>query len=291
MTIYHQHQDTNCTLTTYIYVCYWSAWYAQQQGHKNYFHWPKGLFVTSYDDNLMYAGIPNAYNWYFIQPDFPDGNKAPVADRTWRWGEGRELGQFFSQSLQDCKAFYKKTLIFNDEVNARGQQLVDKYQIDFSKTIGVTWRGTDIELDKRPYLPIETYFPWIDDILEKYPDYRIICTAEETQVLDPLLKKYNAVVIEEFEQAPKGSKQNPERNSVKSGFERGLQPVLMVWLFSKCAHYIKNRSSTGMVASFISDGSITTLGCDEKLTTWDAENKMPFLPIAERDGVQYPLYR
>lgn len=284
--VYIHHQDHNCTLTTYLYVSLWMLWKAEQENLKGYINWPAGLSVIDYHDAEMFRKVPNQYNWYFKQPYFdqvPEGSH-----RVWMWGQ-MDVGQFFSQSLADIKAFYKKHLKFNDEVNRRGQELVDKYQIDFSKTIGLTWRGTDIHLDKRPYLPIEVYFPWIDDILNEHPDYRIICTAEEAQILDPLLKKYNAVVIEEFEQAPKGSKQNPERFSSRSGYERGLQPVLMVWLFSKCAHYIKNRSSTGAVASWLSDGSITTLGCDERLTTWDGTR--PFAEIAERDGIQYPLYR
>lgn len=288
MNVILQHNDPYCTLTTYIYTTYWLLWKAEQEGHSGFINWPREHSVTAYHDNEMFRREPNMYEWFFIQPTFKD---KPADGKIWMWGEPRDIGQFFSQSLADIKAFYKKHLKFNDEVNRRGQELVDKYQIDFTKTIGLTWRGTDIHLDKRPYLPIEVYFPWIDDILNEHPDYRIICTAEEAQILDPLLKKYNAVVIEEFEQAPKGSKQNPERFSSRSGYERGLQPVLMVWLFSKCAHYIKNRSSTGAVASWLSDGSITTLGADEKLTTWDAEKKMPFAPIAERDGIQYPLYR
>lgn len=285
--VYIHHQDTTCTLTTYIYCCYWLAWKAEQEGKKFYIHWPKELSVTDYHDAEMFRAKPNMYDWYFKQPHFeqpPDGTH-----EVWLWVLKADKGQFFGQSLADCKAFYKRTLKYNDVVEARGKALQEKYQIDFSKTIGVTWRGGDIYLDKRPYLPIEVYFPWIDDILNEHPDYRIICTAEEAQRLDPLLKNYNAVIIEEFEQIPFGGKRNPERNSLRSGFERGLQPVLMTWLFSKCAHYIKNRSSTGMVASFISDGSITTLGCDEKLTTW--HNGKPFAPIAERDGIQYPLYR
>lgn len=287
MNVIVQHNDPYCTLTTYIYTTYWLLWKAEQEGHTGYIDWPREHSVSSYHDNEMFRREPNMYQWFFEQPIFKD---KPADGVKWMWGQ-MDTGQFFSQSLADCKAFYKKTLKFNDTVNLRGQQLVDKYQIDFSKTIGLTWRGTDIHLDKRPYLPIETYFPFIDDILNANPDFRIVCTAEETQILDPLLKKYNAVVIEEFEQVPIGSKNNPERFSRRSGFERGLQPVLMVWLFSKCAHYIKNRSSTGMVASFISEGSITTLGCDEKLTSWDHVNRCPFLPIAEINGVQYPLYR
>lgn len=284
MRINLQHRDVYSTLTTYIYCSYWMAWWAERNGNYYYFDWPQGLSVESYNDHEMFRREPNMYNWYF---------KQPIADIRGEYNEvwgSHDYGQFFSQSLADCKAFYKKTLIFNDVVNERGKQLQEKYQIDFSKTIGVTWRGTDIYLDGRPYLPIETYFPWIDDILEKEPDLRIICTAEESQILDPLLKRYDrSTIIEEFEQAPVGGKNNPERFSRRSGFERGLQPALMVWLFSKCVHYVKNRSSTGMVASFISDGSIITLGCDEKLTTW--ENGKPFAPIAEINGVQYPLYR
>lgn len=292
-TVYIQHQDHSCTLTTFCYVSYWMSWAAEKLGYHPYINWPQNNFVTSYNDPEMYRRMPNAYNWYFVQDPPPEGNHRVWTWAIPNWNSGHDVSpyQFFAQPLADCKAYYKKTLKFNDVVEARGKLLQEKYQIDFSKTIGVTWRGTDIHLDKRPYLPIEVYFPWIDDVLEKNPDHRIICTAEETQILDPLLKRYNATIIEEFEQVPVGSKNNPERFSKRSGFERGLQPVLMVWLFSKCSHYIKNRSSTGMVASFISDGSITTLGADEKLTTWDVENRVPFLPIAERDGVQYPLYR
>ncbi len=293
MNLYLEKNDIHSTLTTWIYCAYWQAWAAEQIGRTPYFHWPSGGFLQSYEDKEKFKQIPNGYDWYFVQPHF---QTKPERHATWtwetpNWGANIDVTpyQFFSQSLADCKAFYKKTLKFNDEVNARGQALVDKYEIDFTKTIGVTWRGTDIYLDGRPHLPIEVYFPWIDDVLEKNPDHRIICTAEETQILDPLLKRYNAVIIEEFEQVPIGGKNNPERFSQRSGFERGMQPALMVWLFSKCAYYVKNRSSTGMVASFISEGSITTIGCDEKLTTW--ENGKPFAPIAERDGVQYPLYR
>jgi hypothetical protein len=39
----------------------------------------------------------------------------------------------------------------------------------------------------------------------------------------------------------------------------------MVWLFSKCAHYIKNRSSTGAVASWLSDGRIINIFHPETL--------------------------
>jgi hypothetical protein len=98
-----------------------------------------------------------------------------------------------------------------------------------------------------------------------------------------LFNRYpQAFLIEEFYQAPKGSKHNPERFSPMSGFERGMQPALMVWLFSKCAWLIKNRASTSAVASWLNDGEIVNICHTEVLG---------FPP--HLDGVEYKgqLYR
>lgn len=285
MNIYLDKTDIYCTMTTYFYCHFWQMWAAEQQGHKSYIDWTKGKFVQSYNDDKKYAEIPNAYDWYFVQPFF---ETPPVKDAVWTWENWKDPSPipFMAQPLQVIKDYYKKHLKFNSVVNERGMKLVDKYNIDFSKTIGITWRGTDVVLDGRPIMPIETYFPFIDDILEKEPLLRIAATAEEEHILDPLLKRYpQAFKIEEFLSSPKGSRQNPERFTPVSGFERGMQPALMVWLFSKCAHYIKNRSSTGAVASWISNGRIVSLGHPENLGFPANTN------TAEIEGQLYPLYR
>jgi hypothetical protein len=68
-----------------------------------------------------------------------------------------------------------------------------------------------------------------------------------------------------------------------SGYERGLQPALMVWLFGKCAHYIKNRSTTGAVASWISSGRIVSIAHPENLG-FPANTH-----TAEIEGKLYPI--
>jgi hypothetical protein len=243
-------------------------WAAEQQGKEVYHNWTKGKFLHSYEDSKKFSEIPNGYNWYFEQPQV----KEPPPQReceTWIWEHCEESGKypFMAQPLQVIKDYYKKNLIFNEETNIRGQLLVDKYGVDFSKTIGISWRGTDVYLDGRPRVPIEIYFPFIDEILETNPDFRLMVTAEEETILDPLFKRYGerAFKIEEFISSPFQSKHNPERLSNVSGYMRGLQPTLMVWLFSKCAHYIKNRSSTGAVASWLSDGRIVSIFHPENL--------------------------
>lgn len=288
--IYLEKNDIHCTLTTYLYCMFWMMWAAEQLEHDAYIHCPKGLFLKSYDDDAKYLEQPNGFEWYFKQPKVD--NPPPINQCkawTWEtpnWDSGMDVSpyQFMSQPLSVIKEYYKKHLHFNDETNRRGQMIVDKYGINFKETIGISWRGTDVYLDGRPRIPIETYFPFIDEILEKEPDLVIMATAEEETILDPLLARYpNSFVIEEFISSPFESKHNPERVSNVSGYERGLQPALMVWLFSKCAHYIKNRSSTGAVASWLSDGRIVSIAHPENLGFPANTN------TAEIEGKLYPL--
>lgn len=266
--VYLEQTGIHATLTTWIYTSFWMLYAAEKTGHTGYIHWPRypNKALVAYFDDERFARQPNMFDWYFQQPHHA---APPPMDDVWNWEQGRpEIGthSLAAQPLATIREFYHKHLRFTPEVEARGQALAAKYGIDFSNTIGVTWRGTDIYIDGRPYLPIELYFPFIDKCLREKPNARIACTAEEEGVLDPLMARYpQAFKVTEFLQAPKGHKHNPERFTKVSGFERGLQPALMVWLFSKCAYYVKNRSSTGAVASWISDGIIYSLAHDETL--------------------------
>ena len=285
--IYLEKTDIGATLTTWIYCAFWQMWAAEQMGHDVYINWPDGYqparCLSAYWDDKRFREIPNMYDWYFVQPKVA---QIPERNKVWEWENCPEAGlyPFMGQPLSVIKEYYKKYLIFNDETNGRGDVLVSKYNIDFKKTIGISWRGTDIYLDGRPRIKIETYFPFIDELLEKQPDLRIMATAEEERILDPLFARYpNAFNIDEFISSPFQHKHNPERFSNVSGYERGLQPALMVWLFSKCAHYIKNRSSTGAVASWLSDGRIVSIGHGENLG-FPANTD-----TAEIEGKLYPL--
>jgi hypothetical protein len=294
--IYLSKNDIYSTLTTYFYCHFWMMWAAEQIGIDSYIDCPKGLFLQSYNDADKYREIPNGFEWYFKQPKIE--NPPPKSEcEVWTWEHNNwdatidvSKYQFMSQPLNVIKDYYKKNLIFNDETNRRGQILVDKYGIDFKKTIGITWRGSDIYLESlngnsgRKYTPIELYYKWIDKALEVIPDARIACTSEEEEILEPLFKRYpQAFLIEEFYQVPKGSKHNPERFSPMSGYERGLQPALMVWLFSKCAWLIKNRASTSAVASWISDGEIVNI-CHTEVLGFP-----PHLEGIEYKGQIYPI--
>ncbi len=294
--VYIENSGYYTTLTTWLYCCFDAMSVAEKMGVTPYISWPQESCLHAYNDHKKFATNPNMYEWYFEQPFISspgDRKHFEIWDRELpKWGANVHPNftsqGIVNQPLEEIKRYFKKRLIFNSETNTRGNALVSKYNIDFSKTIGLTWRGTDGQLDGRPRFPIQVYFPFIDDILQENPDFRIMCTAEEERVLDPLLKRYpQAFTIQEFISSPYQSKDNPERHSPVSGYERGLQPALMVWLFSKCAYYIKNRSSTGGIASWISDGKIICLAHEENLS-YDLTS---FLDKAFINGKLVPLYR
>ena len=274
--VYLEKTDVASTLTTYLYCNLWQLYAALNTGREAYIHWPEPLSLIPYRDKDRFKVQPNMFDWYFLQPCQFDG--VPPRKEVWTWESATpELGEhaLMAQPLSVIRDFFHTHLKFNTEVDYRGNLLVEKYGIDFSKTIGISWRGTDNVTDGRPRLPIEIYFPFIDHILKDHPDCRIACTAEEEGILDPLLARYpQAFKVAEFFASPLGCQHNPERVSPMSGFERGMVPALMVWLFSKCAHYVKNRSSTGAVASWLSDGNIVSLGHNENL---DYETGVPII--------------
>jgi hypothetical protein len=241
---------------------------AKMSGRECYINWPRepGRSLHPYQDAAQFAKQPNMFDWYFRQPCIQE---PPAREEVWTWEEARpEMGEhcLMAQPLEVIKAWYQKHLRFSEAVEDRGRWIAAKYALDFSNLLGLSWRGTDIYLDGRPRLPIDVYFPFIDQALEAQPRLRILATAEEENVLDPLLARYpQAFTVAEFYSSPLGSKQNPERFSPFSGFERGMQPALMVWVFSKCRHYIKNRSSTGAVAGWLSNGNIVCLAHPETM--------------------------
>ncbi len=271
-TVYLEKSDIHATLATWIYCGMWQLYAAEKCGLRAYFNWPQeqNRSLTSHQDPTMFGRMPNMFDWYFEQPHFPYPER-PNRDRTWVWENCAETGQYplMAQPLDVIKAYYREKFRFNGEVNRRGGELVTRYNIDFNKTIGVSWRGTDSITDGRPRLPIDLYFPFIDDILEKEPDLRILATAEEQGILEPLLKRYpQAFTIDEWYASPLGCPHNPERFSPFSGYERGMVPATIMWVFAKCKHYIKNRSSVGFVASWLSTGNIICLAHPQNATAF-----------------------
>lgn len=285
MNVYIEKIDIAATLATWIYCGMWQLYAAQKEGLTGYINWPNHPLrsLIPLRDHEQFARCPNMYDWYFEQPMVAE---PPSRDLTWTWEHNGEQGkhQLMGQPLKVIQEFFRANFKFNSAVNQRGQALVKKYGIDFDNLLGVSWRGTDSNTDGRPRLPIEVYFPFIDDILK--PGMRIFATAEEDKILEPLLRRYpQAFTIDEFYTAPLGCRENPERFVPLSGYERGMMPALLMWVLSQCRYYVKNRSSVGFVASWLSTGDIVCLAHPEN------SGHGFDLTKAEIKGQLVPLYR
>lgn len=286
--VYLENNGVNATLTTWIYCAMQMMWAAEHQELVGYINWPNlpDRSLVAYRDDAAFAAQPNMYDWYFEQPMV---QVPPPRDEVWTYQTCVQVGanNLMCQSAADIRSYVRQRVRCNAEVCTRGERLAARYQVDFSKTLGVTWRGTDSIMDGRPRMPIETYFPFIDDYLAVEPDLRIACTAEEEGILDALLQRYpQAFKVAEFFAAPIGCLDFPERFVPLSGYERGMQPALMVWFFSRCAYLIKNRSSCSTIANWLSTGQrVACLAHPENLGHGFDITK------AEVDGKIVPLNR
>jgi hypothetical protein len=291
--VYLEKSDIAATLATWFYCCMWQAYTAEKMGLVGYIHWPKnpteffGRSLRPHQDPVAFARQPNMYEWFCEQPSYT-GKDVPPKTLIWEWEHCPELGEhnFMAEPLAVIKDWYHRKLIFNSVVKERVAALIIKYGINFDQTLAVTWRGCDSTDDGRPRMPIETYFPFIDAILEQEPNLHIFATAEETSVVDKVQARYpNVFTIGEFFSAPWGYRQHSEYINPASGYERGIQACCLMSVLSKCKHLVKNRSSVGMVASWLSDGNIVCLAHPENgghgfdITKAEIKGKLYPLPI------------
>lgn len=70
----------------------------------------------------------------------------------------------------------------NDVVSERIKFLENKYQIDPSKTISVSYRGTDKGTELTLASP-EAYLSVVKDILNENPDFKVLLQTDQTQVI------------------------------------------------------------------------------------------------------------
>lgn len=287
--VYLEKSDIWATLSTWFYCCFWQLYSAEMMGKIGYVHWPnrQNRCLDPHRDAAAFQRCPNMFEWYCEQPHWTEPGIPPCSE-TWLWENCPEQGvhPLMDQPLKVMRDYFHRNLRFNAAVQARVAELVAKYQIDFNNTLAITWRGCDSTDDGRPRMPIETYFPFVDAILEAEPGLRIFATAEETTIVERIQQRYpNVFTINEFWSAPFGYRLHSEYTNPASGYERGMQTCCMISILSKCKHYVKNRSSMGLVAGWLSDGNIVCLAHPENggfgfdITKAEIKGKLYPLPV------------
>lgn len=133
------------------------------------------------------------------------------------------------------------------EVEEIQQKLIEKYNIDTNKCIGVLFRGNDKSK--------ETNIPSYDDFLSKiteiktlYPDYKIILQSDEKELYDLILDKYpDTITFDEIEKINRDSNSSVP-NIVIEGkkTEQACIFLAILLLLSKTNKLIFNSGNVAM---------------------------------------------
>ena len=228
---------------------------ASREGLTGYIHWPQHRCPKAYHDSEAFARCPNMFEWYFHQACCrAHPSTAPI----WAYEDSHPV--ITRHPIEDYRAFFRQHLLFNRDVTDRLETLVARHRLCLDNTIAVSWRGTDNVIDGRPRVPIEQYFPVIDRILEVERDFDIFVKAEEQGATDTLLRRYpKAIALPEFFTASAGETQMQDWVSPASGYERGMQVVLLILLFSKCKFLLKNNANLSDIATRLSFGRVINI--------------------------------
>jgi hypothetical protein len=251
--VYLERKDLGASLSSWIISAMSALNSAFAEGLTGYIHWPEHRCPSAYYDREAFARCPNMFEWYFDQPWFQTERLSTTP--IWVYEDSDAITS--RHPIDDVSGFYRKHLLFNNDVAARLDVLLRRYRLRPEQAVAVSWRGTDNVIDGRPRTPIEKFFPVIDEILEADPDIAIVAKPEERGVTETLLHRYpKAIVPSEFFIADAGEKQMQDWVSPAPGYERGMQVVLLILLFSRCKYLLKNNANLADIATRLSAGKV-----------------------------------
>ncbi len=142
--------------------------------------------------------------------------------------------------------FVKKYFSLSDEVKEIEKKFIEKYKIELDKTICVLYRGND--KCKETNLPsYEDMDIKLNNLVEKYPNHKILIQSDEIEFCDFMLKYKNSFVIDEVEKINK-TKENAIQHIIPIGNKVvNAQKFLSVMsIMSKCDVVLLNSGNVGM---------------------------------------------
>ncbi|MGE4053814.1 MAG: hypothetical protein AB7F99_03350, partial [Vicinamibacterales bacterium] len=137
--VYLERKDLGASLSSWITTAMNALNAAFAEGLTGYVHWPEHHSPRAYRDSEAFERCPNMFAWYFDQPwcqaEPPSG--APV----WVYEDAHEI--ISRHPINNFSAFFRKYLVFNNDVVTRLDALLARYALRPEHAIAVSWRGTD----------------------------------------------------------------------------------------------------------------------------------------------------
>jgi len=161
---------SNCSVTMQGLINLWEAQIKPDEVNFS-------LGFSHFKSNDSLVNNHDIYPFFFSRA--PDNDKAEFSAAPQLEHHGIYRKQNFSIYKSITKAYFNpNSIVKNIEKN-----LCDYYDIDFSKTIGVCYRGTDKHTEVDLATP-EEYLKLTKAILSIYPDLRVLIQTDQKQVAE-----------------------------------------------------------------------------------------------------------
>jgi hypothetical protein len=200
---------------------------------------------------------PNVWDWYFEQPH-GTSHHDPMPE-VWQFHHDQypEYFRYAYYSADDAK--YKRSVIprmlkIKPSVTSKAEALFSSYGMVPSKTIGFSYRGNNGAVGDRLFKPISDYFPVLNEVMARHPEFKVWIQTDDSRVLEEFKKTYpDAVRVGEFETIH-DPVEFVDRVSPKSGYERGLDAATMMLMLSQCAVLLRNFGNLSDMSAALSVG-------------------------------------
>jgi hypothetical protein len=214
--------------------------------------------VQFYSKNKILPIVDSSNQWSFYKDspgditnlffkDIPDTKELDFEIGYYKDGVDNELSPYSILDFKNLNFLIKKYFSPSEQVLNIYESLLEKYKIDYDKTIAVCYRGNDKH--KETNLPSHLeMISKIDELVQENPDYKIFIQSDEVDFYESVLKKYpDSIYINEIMKVRKNDS-SPIQYLIPIG-SRSNQAIIFLAILniiSNCSKIILNSGNVGM---------------------------------------------
>jgi hypothetical protein len=219
--------------------------------------------IRFYNKNKVFPIVDSSEQWAFYKDQVGDithiffskcDEKNQLDDTIKEIDDGTSPNNLLD--FKNLNFLVKKYFSPSDVVMGVYDKLIEKYSIDFDKTIAVLYRGNDKH--KETNLPSHSdMIKKIDDLALKYPDHKLLIQSDEVDFYESVMKKHkNFIYFEEVMKIRK-NEYSAIQYAVPSGqkTEQAIIFLAIMLIISKCSKVILNSGNIGMWTSLFRGNS------------------------------------
>ncbi len=185
----------------------------------------------------------------------------------------------------------------SERVREKMDELVRKYKIDYSNTIGVCYRGTDKFTELVP-VPPHYYVDEIRRLIKKNPRLRVLLQTDQEQVRDIFMRDLGERVFYLSElpvtKSLIGAHKISREDRGISNFEFGITLIAVVNILAKCRYVVTHTGNVSLWIYLYRGNASNTCqlrpGLPNLISQYEDETETPSEETAREDNVHVSAF-